>query len=393
MLSTMKKLTLLSLLLCAAISAVASTPNKIVIPNVEGRLTLKGDFHIHTMFSDGSVWPEARVSEALWEGLDVLAITDHIDTRSQRWTKRGFLSAKCNRNTSYELAKEAAEGKDIIIVHGGELSRRAPSGHCNVLFVKDNEKIVAEAEKFDHDNVLATEAGLKEAHKQGTFIMWNHPNWGKYAPNETIMRPVHKKLIKEGIIEAIEVYNADCGYSAEAHEWCLKHNLAIIGCSDAHAPMFMGVDYLSGKHRVVTLIFAKEKSEASIREAMNERRTAIYAEEMVYGREQELKPLFEACVLVKDVKWDGKGVTFTLENVSSIPVRLAKAPGSENYWYSRYVNLPPFSSKRLSVRPLLVDNVQPELDESVKEVVANFFVETFHIGANKPLPIALKFKR
>ena len=72
----MKKLTSLFVLLLVSASAWASTPNKIIVPNVEGRLTLKGDFHIHTMFSDGSVWPEARVQEALWEGLDVLAITD-----------------------------------------------------------------------------------------------------------------------------------------------------------------------------------------------------------------------------------------------------------------------------------------------------------------------------
>jgi hypothetical protein len=44
-------------------------------------------------------------------------------------------------------------------------------------------------------------------------------------------------------------------------------------------------------------------------------------------------------------------------------------------------------------RPLLIENTQPKLDESVKEIVANFFVETFHIGANKPLPIALKFEK
>ena len=390
----MKKLIPLFLLLFASVAAMAAqTSNKIVVPNVEGRLTLKGEFHIHTVFSDGSVWPETRVKEALWEGLDVLAITDHIDTRSRRWTKRGILSAKCDRNTSYELAKEAAEGKDIIIVHGGELSRRRPSGHCNVLFVKDNNKIVAEAEKYDHDNALATEHGLAEARKQGAFIMWNHPHWGKYAPNETVMLPIHKKLLKNGIFDAIEVYNGDCGYSPECHEWCLKHNLAIIGCSDAHAPMFWSVDYLGGKHRVVTLIFAKEKSEASLREAMNECRTAILAEDMVYGREQDLKPLFEACVQVKDVKWDDKGVTYTLENVSSIPVRLSKAPGSEQYWYSRYVNIPPFSSVKMYMRPLLIENTQPKLDESVKEIVANFFVETFHIGANKPLPIALKFEK
>ena len=389
----MKKLASLFLLLLMSASAFAYTPNKIIIPNVDGYLTLKGEFHIHTIFSDGGVWPEARVQEALWEGLDVLAMTDHIDTRSLRWVKRGYISAKCDRNTSYKLAKDAAEGRDLLVINGGELSRRRPSGHCNVLFVKDNDKIVVEAEKFDHDNALATEAGLKEARKQEAFIMWNHPNWGKYAPNETVMQPVHKKLLKAGLFDAIEVYNASCGYSPEAHEWCLKHNLAIMGCSDAHAPMFISVDYLGGQHRVVTLVFAKEKSEASVREAMDARRTAIFAEGMVYGREEELKPLFEACVKVKDVKWGSKGVSFTLENVSSIPVRLSKAPGSEEYRYDRYINLPPFSMVKMSVNPVLIENTQPKLDESVKEVVANFFVETFHVGANKPLKTAIKFQR
>ena len=371
----------------------AYTTNKIVIPDVNGYVTLKGDYHIHTVFSDGSVWPETRVQEALWEGLDVIAMTDHIDTRSRRWIKRGYISDKCDRNTPYKLAKDAAEGKDLIVINGGELSRRRPSGHTNVLFVNDNDKIVNEAEKFDNDNALATEVGLKEARKQNAFIMWNHPHWGKYAPNETVMMPVHKRLLKEGLFDAIEVYNSSCGYSPEAHEWCLKHNLAIMGCSDAHAPMFVSVDYLGGQHRVVTLVFAKEKSEASLREAMDARRTAIFAEGMVYGREQELKPLFEACVLVKDVKWNKNGVSFTLENVSSIPVRLSKAPGSEIYRYSRYVNLPPFSSVKMAVNPVLIENSQPKLDESVKEIVANFFVETFHIGAKKPLQVGIKFVR
>ena len=389
----MKKLTTLFLCLLVSFTVSAYTTNKIVIPDVEGYKTLKGEFHIHTVFSDGAVWPETRVQEALWEGLDVLAMTDHIDTRSRRWVKRGYLSSKCNRNTSYELAKEAAEGKDLLVINGGELSRRRPSGHCNVLFVKDNETIVAAAEKFDDDNAKATEVGLKEARKQGAFIMWNHPHWGKYAPNETVMQPVHKKLLKAGLFDAIEVYNASCGYSPEAHEWCLKHNLAIVGCSDAHAPMFVSVDYLGGQHRVVTLVFAKEKSEASVREAMDAHRTAIFAEGMVYGREAELKPLFEACVQVKDVKWGSKGVSFTLENVSSIPVRISKAPGSEEYRYNRYVNIPPFSSVKMSVNPVLIENTQPKLDDSVKEIVANFFVETFHVGANKPLHTAIKFVR
>ena len=31
--------------------------NNIIIPDVKGYKTLKCDFHMHTMFSDGLVWP------------------------------------------------------------------------------------------------------------------------------------------------------------------------------------------------------------------------------------------------------------------------------------------------------------------------------------------------
>ena len=53
------------------------------IPNqINGFITLKGDLHTHTYFSDGSVSPDMRVDEAWKTGLDVLAITDHIEYKT-----------------------------------------------------------------------------------------------------------------------------------------------------------------------------------------------------------------------------------------------------------------------------------------------------------------------
>lgn len=388
----MKRTNLLLVLLLLTMSVSAVTPNKIVIPNIEGYKTLKGDFHIHTVFSDATVWPASIVQEAKWEGLDVIAITDHLDTRHQKMVNRGYFTNKCNRNTVYHLTKKAA-GKRLMVVHGGEISRGMPPGHFNCLFIKDNDAICFAAEKNDHDHILAMKGGLQEARKQEGFLMWNHPNWCKQAPDTTIMWPVHKELIESGYMDAIEVYNMVCGYSPEAHEWCLKHNLAILGNSDSHYPMFTEIDYLHGKHRPITLVFAHERSLAGVREALDNCRSAIFAEGMVYGREQELAPLFKACVKVKEIKWAEKMVSFTLENVSSIPVRLVKAPGSEAYWYARCIDLPPHSSIEVKVRPLLVNNVQPAIDESVKEIVANFYVETFQIGANKPLHFSVTATR
>lgn len=46
--------------------------NEIRIPDLKGYRTLKCDFHIHTVFSDGTVWPTVRVEEAYREGLDAI---------------------------------------------------------------------------------------------------------------------------------------------------------------------------------------------------------------------------------------------------------------------------------------------------------------------------------
>ena len=388
----MKKYLLIVLSLMFSLCALAVTPNKIVIPDIEGYKTLKGDFHIHTVFSDAMVWPATCVQEAKWEGLDVIAISDHIDTRHQKLKNQGYFSGKTDRDTSYELAQKAA-GKKFIVIHGGEISRGMPPGHFNCLFIKDNNEICAAAEKNDHDHILAMEGGLKEARRQGGFLMWNHPNWCKQAPDHTIMHPIHEKLIAEGYVDGIEVYNMVCGYSPEVHEWCLKYNLAMLGNSDSHYPMITEIDYLHGKHRPITLVFAKKRSAESIREALDARRSAVFAEGMVYGREQELAPLFKACVKVKNILWEEKMVSFTLENISSIPVRLVKAPGSESVWYARYIDLPPHSSIVVKVRPNLVNNVQPKFADDIKEVVANFYIETFQIGANKPLHFSVTATR
>ena len=45
-----------------------SVRKTINIPNILGYQTLKCDFHTHTVFSDGVVWPTVRIDEAWQEG-------------------------------------------------------------------------------------------------------------------------------------------------------------------------------------------------------------------------------------------------------------------------------------------------------------------------------------
>jgi hypothetical protein len=76
---------------------------EVKIPDIPGYLTLKGDFHIHTIFSDGLVWPTVRVEEAWREGLDVIALSDHIEYLPHEDDVR----TKFGR--AYEIAKPTAE--------------------------------------------------------------------------------------------------------------------------------------------------------------------------------------------------------------------------------------------------------------------------------------------
>lgn len=75
----------------------------IYIPDVEGYKTLKCDFHTHTIFSDGDIKPENRVWEAAIRGLDVIAITDHIEYRPNK----DYI--KADHNESYKKGKDCRE--------------------------------------------------------------------------------------------------------------------------------------------------------------------------------------------------------------------------------------------------------------------------------------------
>ena len=56
----------------------------IEFPDTTNFKTLVVDLHTHSVFSDGHVWPNVRVSEAQRDGLDALAITEHLEYQPHR---------------------------------------------------------------------------------------------------------------------------------------------------------------------------------------------------------------------------------------------------------------------------------------------------------------------
>ncbi len=258
-----------------------SSRRKIVIPDIPGFVTLKCDFHMHTVFSDGIVWPTYRVDEAWTEGLDAIAITDHIEKQPSK----EYISG--DHNASYEIAYPQAIEKGIILIKAGEVTRTMPPGHLNALFLED-------VNRLDVEDVTAA---LTEARKQGAFIIWNHPGWQAQQPDTCLWMPMHQSLFEQGLINGIEVFN-EVEFYPVVLDWCINRKLTVISNSDIH-DIISDAYYLETQPRPLTLVFAKEKSSNSIKEAMFEGRTLALFNNHVAGREDLLKELLTASLTIK----------------------------------------------------------------------------------------------
>ena len=287
---------------------------KVEFPDIPGYHTLKCDFHQHTVFSDGSVWPNIRVQEAVKDGLDAISITDHIEYQPHK----DDIPHK-NRNRSYEVAKDAAGSSDLIIIRGSEITRDMPPGHANAIFLTDANKLL----------VKKAEKAFKEAKEQGAFIFWNHPNWIAQRPDGmATLTDMHKTLISEGMLHGVEVVN-DVTYSDEALQIALDYDLTIMGTSDIHGLIDWQYHVPHGGHRPVTLVFAKEHTAESIKEALFAKRTAVWFKNTLIGREAFLVPLIQGSVRVKSAKYLEKStvLALTLDNLSDAEFIMANGTG------------------------------------------------------------------
>lgn len=253
---------------------------EIRLPQIDGYNLLKCDFHIHTVFSDGIVWPTLRVQEAWEEGLDAIAITDHIEGQPARPAIE-----KGNHNNSFDLAQEEAARRGIILIKGGEITRSMPPGHLNALFVKD-------VNALDRKDYMEA---IEEAHGQGAFIQWNHPGWGV---DSIRWHDVHETLYRKGWLNGIEVFNEFEWYPA-ALNWVNEKDLTLLCNTDVHDVVERLYDFRTTSHRPMTLVLSKDRTEEGIREALFARRTLIWFYDTLMGKEELLRKFFRASIEVK----------------------------------------------------------------------------------------------
>ena len=278
------------------------TEERVYIPDVPGYKTLKCDFHTHTIFSDGSIMPENRAWEGLIRGLDVMAITDHIEYRPNK-----FITA--DHNESYKRAKKVEENSNLILILGAEITRSKPLGHLNALFLKDANELAVD------DPLLAIDKALE----QGAFIMWNHPGW----PNDTsTIYTIHKELIGKNKIHGIEVVNGFEFYP-KTFNYCKEYNLTYMGNTDIHG-VYTQMYRTDKQYGPMTIVFAKERTSDGVKDALFARRSVVKFGDMLIGSEENLTMLVKACLPyeVKEIKGNQALVKVTNKSTLSFELKL-----------------------------------------------------------------------
>ena len=329
---------------------------EIILPQVKGYNIYKGDFHVHTIYSDGEVTPRERVREAWYDGLDIIALTDHLELRSYEKFMlkahapynpdgkpyeyiRGGAGNKtdhttpiyCDLDATYDEAVQYAKNEEIpiMVLRGTEIWRNpAVVGEYNAFFLKD----ITDVAKPD---IIES---LKEAKKQGAIIIHNHPGWRRKTMDKS---EIQEKIYAEKLVDGIEVINGSTLYP-QMIDRCVNEKLTIFANTDLHRTSAQYYPRGGEIFRSMTFILAKECTEKAIKDALLKRRTIGYAANNLIGEEMWLAEFLNAAVDCKVVAENTKkgNRTFQLTNHCSVPFILRR--GKSIY------TLNPFQSLRVN---------------------------------------------
>lgn len=335
---------------------------EIFLPTVNGYNPYKADLHMHSTLTDGVVNIKGRMEEAWSDGLDVLAATEHMsirpvaDTEGKPTPENAKLKRSKAATKAVESATKIAEDFGLLVIPGVELTGDAKTqGHFNALFTTDNSVL------YDYNAMQA----IRNARQQGALIMHNHPGW-RHSTLE--MTDFEKATYAEGLIDGIELMNGAFFYPG-AFETAKKHNLFMTSNTDIHATTAQ--QYRENGHlRNMTIIFAKECTLESIREALEAHRTLCYSFGTIGGEASLLKEFFEASITIKKLSVDSKKKSqrVMITNTTSLPYTLRIGKGNP-----------------VVLRPLSSTIVSAKVAKPMKCTVLNMFY-----GANEHPVVTIK---
>lgn len=287
---------------CSAADDIAKPPRH-DFPRVGPYEVISGDFHMHTVNSDGrTMTTRERVEESYAFGYDVIAVTDH------------------GRSVAYRVAKYVGEPLGMVIVRGFE------SG------INRKEHLVVLNPPFDYrirdahnwaetagDTRAFYQQELTEINRLGGVVIYAHPHVGYREP---VLWAVNQRLIqgiefKNGVVG--DGWNTEKSHGTSwypsAVAFAMEHDLAVFANSDVH-----------GRRRAdtspVTLLLVTERSVDGVIDAIKQRRTAAWFNGMLWGREKLLAELIKASVVFSRSS-DG---TIQVENHSPVALEATILP-------------------------------------------------------------------
>ena len=346
----MKNLILLITILC--VNTIFTQNKKTFFESPENIYYISSDLHIHSVFSDGAVWPTIRVDEAIRDSIDLISLTEHLEYQSH-------LSdiPHNNRNRSFQIAGGYVQNRPLAVVHGTEITKPMPPGHFNAIFIKDANKF------FDNNKEpLDFRKAINEANEQEAFVFWNHPMWeANRSDGIAKLDPIHREVINKKLLHGIEVVNFDT-FSEEAMQIALDNKLTMMGTSDVH--ILIDWDFNIEKesyHRPITFIMSENRTIKSIRDALFNGDTFIWYRDLVIGKHKNLRQVID-----NNLKVVSKGYGYRDRKVEILQIELINksvAPINLNYIgdYTfhndyKFIEIQPKSSKTIYVKTKKVEN-------------------------------------
>jgi len=270
----------LSILLFAILALLGSTSlaayqQRFDFPNVGPYLVLRCDFHMHTVNSDGRLTTRDRVEESKELGYDAIAITDHGTTRA------------------YRVAKYIGDQLGLIVIRGHETGIKG--GEHYVVLGVDSSYVPIDSHRWARkkgEETIFYQDAMTDVAKHGGLIIWAHPHTGL---NECTIWGT-----QQGIVVGVELKNDVVGegwntekshgtnWYPKAFEWAMEYNWAVLACTDAHSKR--------KDNPAVTLVFATERTDKAVLEAIRNRRTVAWFDGMLWGRKELLSQLMSAMV-------------------------------------------------------------------------------------------------
>lgn len=373
-------------------------------PNTEKYKVIVADLHTHSVFSDGAVWPNVRVEEAVRDGIDLLAITEHLEYQPHIDD-----IPHPDRNRSFDIAEDIAKNKDLTVINGAEITRMFPPGHINAIFIEDANKLIyldeakiSEAKEilkevpeesltnyedlsWLEDAALASlwpvKSALIEARNQNAFTFWNHPAWSSEEfIGQPMLREIHKEFFRDNLLHGIEVANGD-GYSEEAFRIALEYGLTVLGTSDVHG--LIDWDYPSsiGAHRPVTLILSESNSIDAIKSSLFSGKTVVWFKNNLIGLEDNILELTNSYLKAKKVEIleNSDIARVEIENVSDVRFIIQVLDQSSVVNESNLIEIAPNEKTVL------------QIDNGIDKGSLDVKILNAYIAPNKNLLTTLKF--